>query len=829
MEKRYNKLSIFWFLIALIILFQGCQDRVWDNPFDSECPKELFTPSSFMVSLEGTSVKLSWKQDNLHISGFEIFRSVEGGVKTSVATPGKTETSWVDDKTTPGKVHEYYIVARARSNMSNEKTISMTVPAQPSTIFTEPSFKVYATKALIGGKVISDGGSDVQAKGICWHTSPNPTINNSKTNEGTGVGSFISTLTGLTANTTYYARTYSTTSIGTSYGGQITFKTYYGEVTDIDGNIYPITKIGEQVWMAENLKVTKYNDGTAIPNITDDASWIGLTTGAYCWYNNDISNKETYGALYNWYSVNTNLLAPEGWHVPTYDELKELDSFLGLSGGGKLKETGTIHWASPNTGATNETGFNGIPGGYRGFNGSFQGIGTHGRWYSTAGRETHGRGMEVGYNYDFITLGNSPKYTGRSIRCIKGTPTLATISTDEVQVITTTSATSGGKIAKDGGSVIVDYGVCWSIYPNPDITNNKTSDIAIEGAFTTGVGSFTSSITGLLPNTTYYLRAYVTNNVGTAYGSEISFKTPQTVNLATITTDNAIDISANNVVLGGNVINDGNGHVIERGVVFSISPQPTIESTKITIGSGKGSYSIRIGGLNANTIYYVRAYAINSYGTAYGAEISFTTKDEAIQTISDIEGNKYRIIQIGNQFWMAENLKTTKYNDGTDIPNVTDIEEWANITSGIYAWYDNEIINKTKYGALYNWHAVNTGKLCPIGWHVPSDSDWETLSNYLGGNEVSGGKLKETGFLNWTSPNIGATNESNFTALPSGYKMNGGGNFMEKGLAAPWWSSTSNSNGIITRSVRHNYNSLHVGNYYETGGFCVRCIQDESK
>jgi len=161
-----------------------------------------------------------------------------------------------------------------------------------------------------------------------------------------------------------------------------------GTVTDIDGNVYKTVKIGNQWWMAENLKVTRYRNGDPIPNITDNHTWVDLSTGAYCNYNNDISNVATYGRLYNWYAVDESRnIAPAGWHVPTDDEWKQLEIYLGMSPteadethwrgtdeGGKLKETGTTHWYSPNTGATNESGFTALPGGYR-VSGGFSSLG----------------------------------------------------------------------------------------------------------------------------------------------------------------------------------------------------------------------------------------------------------------------------------------------------------------------------------------------------------------------------------------------------------------------------------------------------------------------
>jgi uncharacterized protein (TIGR02145 family) len=191
--------------------------------------------------------------------------------------------------------------------------------------------------------------------------------------------------------------------------------------------------------------------------------------------------------------------------------------------------------------------------------------------------------------------------------------------------------------------------------------------------------------------------------------------------------------------------------------------------------------------------------------------------------VKDIEGNEYKTIIIGTQTWTAENLKTTKYNDGTAIPNVTDNAAWAALTTAACCWYNNDPGLKNTYGALYNWYAVNTGKLCPSGWHVPSDAEWTTLTNYLGGYLVAGGKLKETGTTYWQSPNTGATNESGFTARPGGDRYPTSGTFIYLGQHGSWWATDA----YAMRSLAHNLNDV----YANTGGmpqsgYSVRCLKD---
>jgi uncharacterized protein (TIGR02145 family) len=196
----------------------------------------------------------------------------------------------------------------------------------------------------------------------------------------------------------------------------------------------------------------------------------------------------------------------------------------------------------------------------------------------------------------------------------------------------------------------------------------------------------------------------------------------------------------------------------------------------------------------------------------------------------DADGNIYSTVRIGSQVWMGENLKTTKYNDGTNIPLVTDSAVWFNLTTPAYCWYENdEATYGNTYGALYNWYAVETGKLCPTGWHVPKDGGWSILSDYLGGESVAGGKMKEIGLTHWQSPNAGADNSSGFTALPSGARVYlNPWQFNAIGYAGGWWSSTEYSSSQAYASyINTDYDNLFLNDYvFKIQGLSVRCVKD---
>lgn len=195
--------------------------------------------------------------------------------------------------------------------------------------------------------------------------------------------------------------------------------------------------------------------------------------------------------------------------------------------------------------------------------------------------------------------------------------------------------------------------------------------------------------------------------------------------------------------------------------------------------------------------------------------------------LKDVDGNSYAIIKIGNQQWIARNLKVTRYNDGTSIDYVTDDTTWSFLSTGAYCWYNNDKATyKNTYGALYNWHTVNTGKLCPTGWHVPTDAEWSTLTTSLGGESVADGKLKETGTTHWHSSNTGATNESGFTALPGGNRCNCGA-FDIIGYNGTWWSSTEyDTYSAYTVSMYDGYSFISRSNNHKSYGFSVRCVRD---
>lgn len=195
-------------------------------------------------------------------------------------------------------------------------------------------------------------------------------------------------------------------------------------------------------------------------------------------------------------------------------------------------------------------------------------------------------------------------------------------------------------------------------------------------------------------------------------------------------------------------------------------------------------------------------------------------------TVTDQENNKYRIVKIGDQIWMTENLKSTRLNDGTAIANITGIAEWAALSTPGYCWYKNDTAYKNVYGALYNAYAVNTNKLCPAGWHVSTNEDWLKLESWLGGEKIAGGKLKDTGTLHWSEPNSGATNEIQFNALPGGSRYTNGLFLTIKNMGYWWSPGETNTFNNWYRSIYYRDIAITRNFIDSTNGFSVRCVKD---
>ena len=631
------------------------------------------------------------------------------------------------------------------------------------TLTTTGIASITTTSATSGGNITADGGSSITARGVVWSTITNPTISlTTKTSDGSGTGSFTSSLTNLAPKTTYYVRAYATNNAGTGYGNEISFTTADSSnvmgipcpgtptVKDIDGNTYNTVQIGTQCWTKENLRVTKYRDGSFIPldesgGTTGNGTgqtWSSRTTGARTVYGHSAANLATYGYLYNWYAVaDTKGLCPNGWNVPSEAVWKSLGEYLGTNAGVKLADTS---WVLSSGKPSNESGFSIKPGGVRNTT-NFGDQSSAGYFWSSSKNSDinwfapENLSLSLGYKGDLTSYSRDDNTSGMSIRCVKlldSKISLPNLSTTAVTAISSTSVISGGTIFSDGGSPVTSRGVVW------DINQVPTIDISSKIVDYYGTGNFNSYILNLKPNTTYYLRAYAINQIGISYGNVVSF-----------TTQNSI--------------------------------------------------------MN-----------INCPGEP---------------TVKDIDGNTYNTVKIGSQCWIRENLKVTKYRDGTIIP----LDEsggiagngsgqvWSSKSIGMRTVYGHDVANLVTYGYLYNWHAAaDTKGICPSGWHVPGESEWKVLTDFLGDSSVAGGKLKTVGTTYWTSPNDGATNESGFSALSGGYRHSDGSFYYSSRVLSFFWSGTDENEFAWFRGLYNYHDNLYRGRFNKSSGASIRCLKD---
>jgi uncharacterized protein (TIGR02145 family) len=298
------------------------------------------------------------------------------------------------------------------------------------------------------------------------------------------------------------------------------------------------------------------------------------------------------------------------------------------------------------------------------------------------------------------------------------------------------------------------------------------------------------------------------------------------ISLPVIVTNTPLYISSSSVTLGCTVKSDGGSPIVSCGLYMGISQNPETSGTQLQIASDTGTFLGQVNGLLPNSQYFIKAYAKNAKGESLGEQVAFTTPG----TITDYDNNVYETVKIGAQLWMAKNLGAYHYLNGDAIlttnPSTLDI---SNTTSPEYQWsYSGDDANAIIYGKLYTWYAItDSRKVCPTGWHIPTDSDWTTMESTLGGFLIAGSELKESGNSHWVSPyNVDATNESCFKALPGGYR-NASGGFFYLGNYGYWWSSTEGDiNNAWIRTLFVQSGQISKEGFLKMNGASVRCIKD---
>lgn len=398
----------------------------------------------------------------------------------------------------------------------------------------------------------------------------------------------------------------------------------------------------------------------------------------------------------------------------------------------------------------------------------------------------------------------------------------ATVTTTAATGITGSAAVTGGNITNTGNSAISQSGIVYATHATPTLTDSLRNN-------TSGGNTFTINLTALNANTVYYARAFAINATGTAYGNQVTFTT--SAGLATVTTTpvGAISASAATAPSGGTIVNTGGAAITASGVCWSTKPHPTVTNNVTNDQLTNNSFTSTMSLLAANTTYYYRAYATNSYGTAYGNELTFNSGSTA--TVTDIDGNVYNTVTINGQTWMTENLRVTHYQNGDPIQNAFNNSgfDWSNSTTGVYTIVNGDTTTLRTYGLLYSLTAVDdTRSIAPAGWHVATQTDWNNL-------EVSEG-MAAADTAGYYFPNKGTIAPKLLTGGTSGINLQLAGRWHYTaydyfGIRAYYWTSTEIQAGVnrfrlIYGPADPNYPGISHDYDFAGEAFAVRCVKN---
>ena len=736
-------------------------------------------------------------------------------------------------------------------------TTTATTPSALPSVTTITVTNITTSEATVKGAVTSDGGENVTQRGFVYDTLPNPTTSSTVAYHGTGTGQFSNLLSSLHSGKTYYVRAFATNSIGTAYGNELTFTLNVptpvpGDaipcpgaptVTDHEGNVYNTVQIGTQCWTKENLRTTTSpSTGTyLIPPAGTTYTYSGKQA---FWYNNDSATyaPRNYGLLYNWNAA--------------------LDTFN--TAYGELS-------VNPTMGDFNVS-----------FMGNRRGICPAG-WHLPSGEEWVTLTDYLNSHEEYRS-GGLDGYVAKALASANDWYSGSVLGDNpEGNNVTGFSAVPAGHCFFSSFDGVSGDAFFWSSTQrgsNYATICNLVAHSAVVEWFIDCVTNIGCSVRCLRDTTG---------------GSE------PTATLPTVTTGTVSDVTATTATCGGEVTSDGGAEVIERGVCWSVSENPTTADNHTTDGTGLGTFTSNITNLTVGITYYVRAYATNSMGTAYGEEMSFTTTSgtatqdgrpcPGTPTVTDHEGNVYNTVQIGNQCWMRDNLRTTTSpSTGTYlIPPASpgfdgEVSSGYTYTGKQARWKYNDSVTYApmNYGLLYNWNAAvdtfNTAYgetsvnndhnnalsvtfnghrkgICPEGWHLPSDEEWTQLTNYVssvpeyqcGGSSSNIAKALASMTEWWYSDdevpeidscsvviNLNSNNATGFGAVPVNCSCTAEEDLDEWfdafGDHAYFWSSTQLASGpsyAYGRCLLYYGTNVLRNNGSKKHGFSVRCLRDE--
>jgi len=796
----------------------------------------------------------------------------------SFTTDGNGAGSFESNLTglTPNTLYHIRAYATNKAGTAYGADVTFTTTAiVVGTLTTTDITLITLNSAATGGNITSDGNDPITARGTCWATVTGPTITNDKTSDGTGTGSFVSNLTGLLSGTTYYVRAYATNSVGTAYGNEVLFNTILGAPTNVSaipGNAsatITFTAPGGGSTIT-GYTVTSIPGGLTGTGSASPITVTGLTNGTAYTFTVIATNVNGSSSPS---SASNSVIPSAGPGVPT----------IGTATKGNAQATVTFTAPASNGGSV-ITGYTvtSSPGG-------ITHIGTTSPIIVT--------GLTNGTAYTFTVFatnanGNSsPSSASNSVTpsAVPGAPTIGTATKGNAQATVPFTAP-----VSNGGSVITGYTVTSTpggftgmgtaspinvtgltngtaytftvIATNangpslPSSASNSVTPSTLPGAPTIGTATkgnaqasvaFIPGSTGGSPIIVYTVTSTPGNFIGTGTASPITVSglTNGTAYTFTVIATNANGNSAasaasNSVtpsaVPGAPTLVTATEGDAQASVAFTApvsdggSPilDYTVTSTPVGFTVTGSASPITVTGLTNGTAYTFTTIARNANGNSLPSTASNSVTPHT--PISDGDGNLYHTVTIGTQVWLVENLKTTKFNNGTVIPTTTsDISDITLFPTPVYQWpVDGNESNVAEYGRLYTfWVGVASNPLnvCPTGWHVPTDTELETLKTTLGGETVAGGKLKEIGLVHWASPNTGADNSSGFTARGGGYRQPTGtptGGFVSFNVTSYLWSNTVDNTTLgWGQGMSTNNTVLLRGGYTNNDGVPIRCLK----
>jgi len=592
-------------------------------------------------------------------------------------------------------------------------------------------------------------------------------------------------------------------------------------VTDTDGNVYETVKIGDQVWMAENLKVTHYRDGSAITQVTDNTAWSNLSTEAYCIYDSNASNEvDTYGALYNWYAVSDSRnIAPEGWHVPTDAEWKELEMYLGMS----QSDVDGVVWRGTNQGSklagnarlwhdgdldnNSEFGssdFTALPGGCRNYDGYY------------GHNDSYKVDNPTGFTSLFWTATEFHEHSSWHRK-------LFSVASYTCRDIIAKRSGLSVRLLRDREALVERNGLMYGVNSNELFSGKAISDTS-ETSYKDGM------LHGLVKY--WYRNQQVEHEAnfknGKLHGPYKKWYDNGQQSFVVFCEDGEFQGPSKSWYENGQqstevIYKDSEFHGLKR--VWYEDGQLEAE---LTFSYGKMNGLVKRWNQNGQ----LEEEALFKDGEW----VSSTFIELPEGTIEDMDGNVYNTITIGTQTWMAENLKVTHYRDGTAIPNLTLKSDWIGTSSGAYCYYDNDSSSADTFGVLYNWYAVDDSRnIAPDGWHVPSDEEWSQLEAYLGNNGHNGTEGMVLRSSSGWYDGISGSDDFGFNALPAGLRFYGNNDtdislvqYKLKGFVTYFWSATEATSSLayfrmfgLEKSTIDRYPASKRGD-----GFSVRLLRD---